>query len=92
MEVRHRRGREAYFTVNEAKVTAAYMALGEEPYRAYISARIYLANVAVGNPQPDTKMWEEESRADIAAGLEYRPGMVDPMAKTDPPLKEDSIE
>lgn len=84
MELRRRRGRDAYMTKNEANVTAAYMALGEKPFQAYVSARLYLANLAAGHPQPDTTMWVEESRADIAEGIEYRPGMVDPMLKEDP--------
>jgi hypothetical protein len=91
------RGRVKHLTKREAHLAAVYLAVrpgvdGFPPHgrawAAYVSARVYLARLNRGEDLADEHL-HLQGIAEIEDGLEYRPGMVDPMLKTDPPLKEE---
>jgi hypothetical protein len=95
------RGRVRHLTKREAHLSAVYLAArpgiaggsyrAGHAWRAYVRARAYLAKVNRGEDLSAEHL-ELADLAEIELDLEYRPGMADPMLKTDPPIEENSGE
>ena len=86
------RGRVKHLTKREAHLAAVYLAARpgveglpshERAWRAYVGARAYLAQVNRGEDLAPIHL-DLADIAELEAGLEYRPGMVDPTLKEDP--------
>jgi hypothetical protein len=93
-------GRVRHLTKREAHLSAIYLAarpgIGGAPprrqaWRAYVQARAYLAMLNRGDDLAAEHL-QLADLAEVEQDLEYRPGMVDPMLKSDPPLKENAGE
>jgi hypothetical protein len=63
----------------------------DQAWRAYVDARAYLKLLNRGEDLAREHL-RLHDRAEIEAGLEYRPGMVDPMLKSDPPLPKEDLD
>lgn len=89
------RGRIRHLTRREAQLAAVFLATrpgidgtprDQQAWKAYVRARSYIALLNRGD-DPSEAHLELATFAEIERDLEYRPGMVDAMLKTDPPLE-----
>jgi len=90
-------GRVRHLTKREAHLAAVYLTVRpgtdgwpeqEQAWAAYVGARAYLTQLNRGEDLAREHLRLHDF-AEVEAGLEYRPGMIDPMLKRDPPLKEE---